>query len=284
MSPVPSGERYAHIDLLRGIALFGVLLMNVFSGFSTSLFGYITSQQPFVLAEFVEFRALSLFAFLFGVGAAIQAERVPNPHAFLARRFAVLFAVGLAHIVFIWNGDILAQYGVSGMLLIPFVRMRTVFVLAGAAFVFVVPRFASLPIPLPSEAQMRVHAAQAMQVYSQASWPDVLLFRCSEALHWVMPLWVQSLPFTLGLMLPGMAAWQHDALRHPRQHRRTLLSCYCSALQRLHSITFSTWARRGPWRSPTARRFCCGFLLTGCRPLPPSAVWRSPTIWFSPWC
>jgi len=135
----------------------------------------------------------------------------------------VLFAVGLAHIVFIWNGDILAQYGVSGMLLIPFVRMRTVFVLAGAAFVFVVPRFASLPIPLPSEAQMRVHAAQAMQVYSQASWPDVLLFRCSEALHWVMPLWVQSLPFTLGLMLPGMAAWQHDALRHPRQHRRTLL-------------------------------------------------------------
>lgn len=227
MNPVPPAERYAHIDLLRGLALFGVLVVNMLSGFSLSLFDYISRPGAkgiidTVVANFLEFRAFALFSFLFGIGAAIQSTRAPNPHSFLARRFAVLLAIGLAHIVFIWNGDILALYGVCGLLLIPFIKAPTPVLLAFGVAAILQQYIIPLPIPWPSTEAMRAHGAEATRIYSQGSFAQILAFRCDEALRWIMPLWISVIPRTFGLMLLGMAAWRHEALRHPRAHRRTL--------------------------------------------------------------
>src|SRR4051794_3911779 len=101
LRPVPSEDRYRHLDVLRGAALFGVLLVNLLMAFRVSLFQHLTAfhshprrlnylVDSFVTA-FVEFKALTLFSFLFGVGTAIQAERCAARGVlekdFLVRRF-----------------------------------------------------------------------------------------------------------------------------------------------------------------------------------------------------
>jgi uncharacterized protein len=98
---IGSTRRFTRIDILRGIALFGVLLVNLLTSFRISLFAHIVgSDAPIGLAgrmistfvsEFIKFKAITVFSFLFGVGIAIQAERLfgrTNIHLFLARRFA----------------------------------------------------------------------------------------------------------------------------------------------------------------------------------------------------
>ena len=72
---------------------------------------------------------------LFGVGLAIQFEQLSargRPFYWLVRRLLVLLGFGLLHLLLVWNGDILTEYALVGLLALPFLRLRTV-VLALAA-------------------------------------------------------------------------------------------------------------------------------------------------------
>ena len=83
--PVTALERYTSLDVLRGLALFGVLLVNLETLFRVSLFqhlltfhtdsGELNKLTDVLIAALLEFKAFTLFSFLFGVGVAIQAER-----------------------------------------------------------------------------------------------------------------------------------------------------------------------------------------------------------------
>ncbi|MEO8658823.1 MAG: DUF418 domain-containing protein [Bryobacteraceae bacterium] len=237
MQPVGEHERYRVLDVLRGLALFGVLLVNLLGAFRISLFeqivgarvesGWVNPLIEQATAVLVEFKAFAIFSFLFGVGAAIQSERAATRgmavRPFLARRFAILFAFGLAHIVFIWNGDILALYGICGLLLVPLIKARTWLLGAIGVGLIVIPYVAPLPIPWPSMEAMRAQAADATRVYAQGGVGEIFLFRCREAWGFMMPLWLGSLPRTAGLMALGVAAWRAGILRGPERHRTFLL-------------------------------------------------------------
>src|SRR5262245_15345143 len=135
MRPVCSDERIAALDALRGAALFGVLIVNLLVGFRVSLFesiftfhthpGWANRTVDILVAWLLEFKAFTLFSFMFGVGAGVQSERAAerkiNPSGFFARRFSVLLAIGLFHMLLIWNGDILTLYAVCGLMLIPLI-------------------------------------------------------------------------------------------------------------------------------------------------------------------
>ena len=129
--PVQASERFAVLDLIRGFALFGVLIVNLLDFFRISLFAHILEPErgaiDLFVSRFIEFKAFGLFSLTFGIGAAIQAERGlsrgVNPEIFLVRRFAVLLVFGLIHMVFVSNVDILTLYGVCGLLLIPLLRL-----------------------------------------------------------------------------------------------------------------------------------------------------------------
>src|SRR5690242_16484274 len=83
--PVAQRERYPVLDVIRGVALFGVLLVNTETLFRVSLFrhmlqlhteaGWMNHLVDVLLAGAFEFKAFSLFSLMFGVGFAIQAER-----------------------------------------------------------------------------------------------------------------------------------------------------------------------------------------------------------------
>ena len=79
-----------------------------------------------------------LFSFLFGVGLAIQFERLAENDrrlALMVRRLAVLLAIGVAHLFLVWNGDILTEYALVGLIALPLLYgPRWLLAPAGALF------------------------------------------------------------------------------------------------------------------------------------------------------
>lgn len=134
-TPIPASERSALLDALRGWALFGILVVNMmlFIGF---VFLEDEARAALPLARFDDLSELllewlvvgkfySIFSLLFGIGFAIQlgrlearGEGVPR----YLRRLAVLFLIGLAHMLLLWLGDIVALYALMGAVLLLFRR------------------------------------------------------------------------------------------------------------------------------------------------------------------
>lgn len=125
-------DRVQVLDVLRGFALAGILIINAMSILavkgSTPAFTIDIPVLDRLLQDlilfFIESKFFTLFSLLFGIGFAIQiqsAERQGN--AFLpriSRRMVGLLIFGLLHIVLLWDGDILVIYAITGTLLIAF--------------------------------------------------------------------------------------------------------------------------------------------------------------------
>ncbi|BCW95037.1 MAG: DUF418 domain-containing protein [Fimbriimonadales bacterium] len=136
-APVGEGERIHALDALRGIALLGILMVNMgsFKGLSTlDQFPRPESLvQPADQTAFLLIQTLftgkfyPIFAFLFGLGFALQIERLQargvNATGIMLRRLLVLLGFGLLHGLFIWTGDVLFLYALCGMVLLLFARL-----------------------------------------------------------------------------------------------------------------------------------------------------------------
>lgn len=135
LAPITISERIDAMDILRGLALVGILLMNVewFNRAIASLGSQDTSLTGldhaigWLIRCFVEGKFYKLFALLFGMGFAvmlIRAKEAERPFgAWFSRRMLVLVAFGLLHMVFLWSGDILHDYGVAGLLLLGWITL-----------------------------------------------------------------------------------------------------------------------------------------------------------------
>jgi uncharacterized protein len=130
--PVTERERIVTLDVLRGFALFGILMVNMpfFSlPFMQGIFdpslaeGPVSEQAAFLFVKlFFEYKFVSLFSLLFGIGFAVQLSRArarggPFVGIYL-RRIGILFLIGLAHALLLWFGDILLFYSVIALALL----------------------------------------------------------------------------------------------------------------------------------------------------------------------
>ncbi|MEP6713196.1 MAG: hypothetical protein ABJA37_12300, partial [Ferruginibacter sp.] len=130
-SPVLQNERADILDILRGFALLGVMLDNLF-GFTG--WGFLTPAQRQVLPtwhadailafselSFVNGKFYSLFSLLFGIGFSIilmrNQQKGINPLKIFYRRLFILLIIGAGHLFLLWEGDILFLYALIGMLL-----------------------------------------------------------------------------------------------------------------------------------------------------------------------
>ncbi|GAA4934761.1 putative membrane protein YeiB [Actinomycetospora succinea] len=108
------GRRIAELDVLRGFALCGILVVNILQQLVGRPF------PPAIDLLFVE-RFLSLFALLFGVGFGLfldrAATRTARPRVVLARRLGVLLLIGIAH-QFLQPGEALVPYALVGLVLL----------------------------------------------------------------------------------------------------------------------------------------------------------------------
>lgn len=236
LRPVGGHERIEAIDITRGIALFGVLMMNLLIDFRVPLAQHILQfhTHPGPLNHFVDWlfelvvagKAITAFSFLFGVGLAIQADRAEQRKrgalAFLARRLLVLLGFGLVHMFVIWNGDILSLYAVAGLLGLLFVRRstRVLWIAIGVVSVLSSLPFGSGNPVTGSDAAKTI--AESLRAYGSGGYPEILVFRAHEAVHSMIPLYLILLPRTLGLFLLGVVAFRRGVFQRPSEHRALL--------------------------------------------------------------
>jgi uncharacterized protein len=139
-------QRILGLDVLRGLAIFGIYMVNMqfFALPFMHIFGYgeladatLREQVAWgVVKVFFEFKFISLFSLLFGMGLAMQLMRASAAGRSFAplhlRRMGVLAVFGLLHGLLLWYGDILFLYAIVGtflLLLLP-LPPRTLLIIA----------------------------------------------------------------------------------------------------------------------------------------------------------
>ena len=126
-SPLPSSERLPLIDAVRGLALLGILWINFYNtvGLYASEFSPGLERNTVYLEQFLGYgKFISLFSLLFGVGFALQLERLKTRLSesqavgVYSRRLLILLIFGVLHYLFIWEGDVLHIYAAIGTALL----------------------------------------------------------------------------------------------------------------------------------------------------------------------
>ena len=137
IGPTDPQARLRSVDAVRGFALFGVLLVNMynFGADAPEWTGTVDHAFSALMHSVFETKFWRLFSLLFGFGFALQLARVMSQPGgslwFYFRRLLILFVFGMAHALF-FDGDILMQYAMLGLILVAFrnVRGRTLLILA----------------------------------------------------------------------------------------------------------------------------------------------------------
>jgi uncharacterized protein len=242
-TPLAPDDRLAAIDILRGIALFGVMAINLVFEFRVSIFEQLLPPVQWgapldqAIANFLDaaisLKAFALFSLLFGIGLAIQFDRLATkPRAILLlRRLLALLAFGLIHLILIWNGDILTEYALAGLLVLPFLYAPR-WLLAGTVLVllavFASSHFSRL-LPIHDATSLAHHVLEARRVYATGSFAEILSFRIHEIAA-IAPLHVWVFPRTLALFLLGILVWRMEIVQRASENRWALFGVAIVAL------------------------------------------------------
>ncbi len=130
--PTPPSERIVSLDALRGFALLGILVINVWvfampeaTLLNPTVYGDFTGANYwawFLGHVFGQAKLITLFSALFGAGILLfvesKEERGQPAVRLHYRRTVVLIAIGLLHAYLLWYGDILVAYGFAGLFLV----------------------------------------------------------------------------------------------------------------------------------------------------------------------
>ncbi len=239
--------RIITIDVVRGVAVLGILLLNIVS-FAMPSYAYLDPTfyggaaganwwvwaTTFVLADS---KMRALFTMLFGASMVLIAERAAKSgcdplHVHLAR-MATLLIIGLGHAYLIWSGDILTLYALCGTIAFAVCRWRTAALLAtatllmgahlimGAAEYAAARHFEARATAPGSSSDLRAAwrryraAAEATKTTIPAElsafrggWNDVAPMRASLAARAQQDMLDRSLAETLAFMLLGMALFR----------------------------------------------------------------------------
>jgi uncharacterized protein len=252
--PLAPSQRIEGIDVLRGLALFGVIAIHAVFEFRVDIFeqflpagnniDLIDRALKAILSAAVELKAFALFSLLFGAGLAIQFDRLadnPRRTALLVRRLLILLLIGAVHLVLIWNGDILVEYALAGLIVLPLLFGPAWLVLAAATaslLLFIAMPLLPPVVAFPSQAWIRDHIAQAAIAYGDGGFLDVLAFRIRE-IPAISALHVAIFPRTIALFLFGALVWRSGMLRRTPQHKRLLFGIAAGGILTGGALTFA---------------------------------------------
>lgn len=240
LDPVAASDRIPLLDVLRGFALYGVLLANMvwFSGRAflprepgppPSL--DVNGVAEIVIRIFVDGKAMTLFSFLFGLGFAVQLERAEarghNVLPTYLRRLGAMLALGFCHIVLIWWGDILWNYALTGFVMVLFrKRSRRALLIWALLLAFLpqvigaIPAVAdfferTFPHP-PDQEAFRAQMLAAIRGHDRAhlTWMHMQMAFYHSVHH---PL--SFIPWTLSRFLLGYAVGRSRILHDVAAHR-----------------------------------------------------------------
>lgn len=252
-APLAAGERLAHVDVVRGFALFGILLVNMAlfkapaivqasAPAATNLLDQLAAQA---INLFAEGKFFTLFSFLFGFGFATQLLRarqhgVPFAPRYM-RRLLVLLLFGVAHATLLWYGDILVTYALLGFALLLFrdSSPRTLLawaialllgmtLLLGGGIAFVELQRADpaagaaiLAAEREQLASVEAEIRRDTELYRAGSYGELVLARTLAPVGLIYNLVTQGIP-VLAMFLLGLYAGRRGILADVPAHRGLL--------------------------------------------------------------
>lgn len=158
LKPVNETSRVISIDLIRGIAVLAILLMNIVS-FSNIGMGYMNPKLGAGIDDyngiihgfnylFADMRFISIFSILFGVGMMIFSDNIirkgKKAGLFHYRRMIFLLIIGLIHAYLIWMGDILVIYALCGSIVFLMRKWSNKRLIIIGSIFFIIPYLLSL--------------------------------------------------------------------------------------------------------------------------------------------
>jgi len=253
LAPLPGEERIQAMDVLRGFALLGILLMNI-EAFVGPLNAALTGLDPQwtgadrwadgLIYILVQGKFYPLFSLLFGMGFAVmmvRANGAGRPFAGVYfRRVMVLLAIGVAHGLLVWSGDILTTYALVAIPLLIFFRGTPQSRLPkwGISFYFVpivlMMLFGLLGSAMQLQPEMAVEFNKAMaeqaetmaamlegqrQAYGSGTYAEAVAQRGRDLAMMLSMVWIIGFQL-LGLFLLGAWFVRSGAIARPSEFPR----------------------------------------------------------------
>ncbi|QQK79406.1 DUF418 domain-containing protein [Salicibibacter cibi] len=260
---IPANERIHTLDIIRGIAVFGILIANIYA-FKTLAFidlrpyieggaipeGTLSPFADIFNTIFIEGKFYPMFSLLFGLGFYIfytrLIEKDYNADRMFVRRLVFLLIIGLFHLVFLWSGDILHTYALAGFLLLLFIHRQSktimvwIVVLLGATSIFMLllTSLSGVGLQFKVESGMGSFAAfessvdSGEAVMANGTYGDILQYRF---LNEVIPVLMQAivnviavLPlFLIGLYM-GKKRMFHDLENNLKKWKKLCVHSFWS--------------------------------------------------------
>ncbi len=239
--PISPTSRIDALDIARGFALFGVLMVNMldFSGPFTDAGPWLISTDWWDKGAELFIRVLgeggfyTIFSFLFGLGFALQLQRARDRDEPFRGRFAirllVLMGFGIVHTFLIWGGDILLQYSVAGFFLLAFVNRQPRTMLRWSmglcGFVLTVFSFVTVGILVFGDTEVTTVAGVQDQVerLKTSSFSELASHRLDDWVETLLGAGVTSVWF-VGIFLAGAWIVTSGRLSNWRNERAFLIS------------------------------------------------------------
>jgi uncharacterized protein len=212
-------NRIAALDALRGLTLFGILVVNVpfflmpegsFGTYAAETFpNWWDKLATFLMHALFEGKFILIFSFLFGWGLHTQMSRGADFKTQYYRRLAGLFIIGLLHAVFLFVGDILVSYAILGIALL-WVRdwpPRKLVIGAGAFWLITILCHAGLGAAIAYAPQQEpANYAALVELHRTGSLGDIMSNRVVEliTLYAITPIFF--MPPVFGMFMLGLAA------------------------------------------------------------------------------
>jgi len=245
-APVAASERIQVLDVLRGVAILGILVVNiqVFSMidavYMNPTVGDLSGVNWWIWSlSFLFFRTkfITLFSMMFGAGIVLMTSRAEakgiGSAAVHYRRTLVLLVIGVLHAFLLWSGDILLWYSMCALIAFPFRKVRPKRLLIVGIIGLVIPSLLfvlfkwSMPYwPEESYEMMVAHWNPSAEEIAneiaafQGGWLAQMEYRVPTAIRsntfgfLVWGLWRST-----GLMLIGMALFKWGVLTARRSRR-----------------------------------------------------------------
>ncbi len=244
---IESHNRVQLLDLARGVAVLGMLIMNILifglpgaAYYNPSVDGSDSGSGFFVFAFsflFAEGTMRALFSILFGASVCMLGDKLSTGH--YIKRSLTLLLIGLLNgYVLLWSGDILYDYAVLGLLLYAFRNTSAKRLLAAGGTVLALMFMVQYPIAADLAAQDPTSTARfssSLQAHQPTA--DMIAQQVQDATAPYFELVRNNIPVvlktqtinfvtgdmwdSLSMMLIGMALYRFGLLSDTRRSRQT---------------------------------------------------------------
>lgn len=244
MEPLHKEKRISTLDVLRGISLLGIVIVNIIS-FNAPVLYYNPYEWwkdgDAAVYKWVEIIFQSsfypIFAMMFGYGSGILRDRIKEKGLTFSKiyikRLLFLLLIGLLHAFLIWSGDILANYAIYGMLLMVLLELSGEVLMISGIMLFLIPNLLFILYILvnalidPNTTLMYADIAnvnKAFNAYTTGSYWEITKQRVED---WTAVNGSSNLFFSvfsiLPLMMIGAGASKMKWLQNAKTHKRKWL-------------------------------------------------------------